>query len=106
MGIFNISAGAGVNSTTIGSVVTAKLVALRTALEAVNDLQGWASGVAVTDLEGIGFSDTDASALLSAIADAGALYSIYATGQPPDTYPQAASAYVYAASQRQVMGVS
>jgi len=106
MAIFNTGAGAGVNSTTIGAVVTAKLVALRAALEAVNDLQGWASGVSPADLEGIGFSAGDASTLLSAIADAGALYSIYSAGQPPGTYPQAASAYIYAASQRQVTGVS
>jgi hypothetical protein len=106
MSIFNTGAGAGINSTTLGSVVTSKLVALRNALETVNDLQGWASGVAQSDLEAIGFSATDAATLLSAIADGAALYSIYTTGQPPATYPQAASAYVYAASQRQVMGVA
>lgn len=81
-----------------------RLSALRQALEDVENLYGWSSGVSAADLEGIGFSPSDANSILSAIADANAVGQIYATGQPPSTYPQAASAYVYAASQRQVIG--
>jgi hypothetical protein len=84
--------------------VQSKLVQLRAALEAVNDLYGWASGVSSADLVGIGFSQADANALLSAIADARAEYLIRTTGLPPGTYPQPASAYVYGASQNQVIG--
>ena len=46
----------------------------------------------------------DAQSVLSALADANALRQIYETGLPPATYPQPPQAYVYAASQRQVIG--
>jgi len=81
-----------------------RLVALRSALESVADLYAWSAGVAPADLEGAGFNAADAATLQSAIADANALAQIYATGLPPSTYPQPSSAYVYAASQRQVIG--
>jgi len=84
--------------------VQTKLLQLRNALESAADLQAWASGIAATDLEALNFTASDAAALLSAIADAGALASIYNTGLPPGTYPQPASAYVYGASQRNVIG--
>lgn len=85
--------------------IQAKLLNLRNALSDVQDLYGWSSGIAATDLEtDLGFNAADANALLGAIADANAVAQVYSTGQPPSTYPQAASAYVYAASQRQVIG--
>jgi hypothetical protein len=99
--IFNASQ---FNSGVIAGNVQARLIALREALHAVADLYGWSSGVSAADLEAIGFSAADAGTLLSAISDANALAQIYATGQPPASYPQAAQAYVYAASQRQVTG--
>lgn len=101
MAMFN---GGGLTAAQVTSKVQNRLIALQQALEAVEDLYGWASGVASADLTAIGFATTDASALLSAIADANALARIYRTGQPPATYPQAASAYPYGASQHQVTG--
>lgn len=83
-----------------------KLKALRAAYDEILELYAWSSGVSVADLTAIGFTSADAATLLSAIADAHAEYMIRTTGQPPGTYPQAASAYVYAASQTQVIGPS
>jgi len=94
----NLSAGVIIGN------VQQRLIALRAALDAVADLHQWAAGIAAADLEAVGVSATDAPVILSAIADAAALESIYSTGLPPGTYPQPASAYVYAASQRQVIG--
>jgi hypothetical protein len=45
-----------------------------------------------------------AAAGLSAVADAHAEAILHSTGLPPDTYPQPASSYPYAASQSQVIG--
>lgn len=86
------------------TMIQGKLIQLRNSLDAVRDLYGWSSGVAASDLVTLGFSSTDAATLLAAIADANAVAQVYATGLPPSTYPQPASAYVYAATQRQVIG--
>lgn len=94
----------GISMVQVAQNTQARLIALRDALSAVQDLYGWLSGVSEGDLEALGFSAGDAGALQSAVADANAVADIYSTGQPPGTYPQAASAYVYAASQRQVIG--
>lgn len=94
----------GLTQAQVLASIQAKLLNLRNALADVQDLYGWSSGLAVSDLEGIGFDASDAQEILSAIADANALADIYTTGQPPASYPQAASAYVYATSQRQVIG--
>jgi len=51
-----------------------------------------------------GLSAADALTYLSAVADAAAVASIYSTGQPPGTYPQPASDYVYGATSAQVIG--
>lgn len=88
----------------VTQVVTQRLYALQQALDAVQDLHGWSSGVSESDLVAAGFTAADATAILSAVNDANALAQIYATGLPPSTYPQPAGAYVYAASQRQVIG--
>lgn len=101
MTIFN---SGQLNSGVIAGNVQRKLIVLRDALDDVQQLAGWASGVSGSDLQAIGFSASDATTLLSAIADANALAQIYETGLPPNTYPQPASAYVYAGSQRQVIG--
>lgn len=92
------------NTGVITGNVQQRLIALRNALQDVSALYDWSSGVAAADLVALGFSAADAATLQSAIADAHALALIYTTGQPPNTYPQAASAYVYASSQRQVIG--
>jgi len=86
------------------STVQAKLFQLRAALIDCNSEYAWASGVSTTDLVGIGFSSADAGTLLAAINDAHAVFMIYSTGLPPGTYPQPPSAYVYAASQAEVIG--
>lgn len=92
----------------IVGTIQGSLLNLRNSLEAVNDLYSWISGISASDLEAAPFNmdSADASALLSAVADAHALYLISTTGQPPSTYPQAASAYVYSASQTQIIGVA
>lgn len=92
------------NQNQILTNVQQRLVALRDALDAVQHLEGWAAGVAAADLQTLGFSAADAATLLSAVSDAAALASVYTTGQPPASYPQATSSYVYANSQRQVIG--
>ena len=83
-----------------------KLKQLRQALADIQELHDWSSAVSASDLQSIGAADaTQANALLSAIADAAALATINATGQAPSTYPQVSGTpYVFAASQRQVIG--
>jgi 5,10-methylenetetrahydrofolate reductase len=101
MAIFNAS-----NLTTgvVAGNVVKVLVDVRDALDAAANLYRWSSGVALADLVAVGFSSDDAQAILSAIADANAVNDFYLTGQPPPAYPQAASSYVYAASQARVTG--
>jgi len=82
----------------------AKLAALRNALDDVVNFYLWLTAYANSDLVAAGFSSADASALLAAFADGNALCQIYRTGLPPGTYPQPPSAYVYAASQRTIIG--
>jgi hypothetical protein len=86
--------------------VQAKLVNLHNALADVTSLYQWLSAYAVTDLETLGFAAADAQDVFNAVADASAVATMYNTGQPPSTYPQASSAYTYATSQRVVMGPS
>lgn len=81
-----------------------RLQQLRNALVSVEQFYQWLSAYSQSDLVSAGFSAADATDILNAFADANALYQIYTTGQPPGTYPQASSAYVYAASQRVVVG--
>lgn len=84
------------------------LVNHRQALQVLNDLYAWTSGITPADLTAapIGMPAADAQALLTAIADARAEYLIHTTGLPPGTYPQPGSAYVYAASQNALIGPS
>jgi hypothetical protein len=95
---------AGVTQAYVTNNAQAKLAALRRALNDLHDFQLWLSAYATADLVALGFTSADAQDIFNAIADANALYQIFATGQPPGTYPQAASAYVYSASQRIVTG--
>ena len=95
---------AGVTQAYVTNNAQAKLAALRRALHDVQDFYLWLSAYAATDLVALGFTAADAQSVFSAAADANALYQIYATGLPPGTYPQPGSAYVYATSQRIVVG--
>lgn len=94
----------GLSQAQILASIQGKLINLRNALDDVANLYDWSSGVSASDLEAIGFNDTDAATLLSAISDANALAQVYHTGEPPETYPQATSDYPYSASQLQVIG--
>jgi hypothetical protein len=84
--------------------VQTKLFQLRAALNDCNSEAAWAAGVSSADLVALGFTSADANTLLSAIADAHAVYMLYTTGLPPGSYPQPPSAYVYASSQSEVIG--
>jgi hypothetical protein len=97
----------GAGNISIGQLVqqaTSLLKSHRDILAAITNLHDWVSAQSTTDLEGLGISAADLGALLAAIADAAAEAQIHNTGLPPSTYPQPASAYVYAASQRQIVG--
>lgn len=97
---------AGITEAYIVNNAQAKLRALRQAIHDVQDLYSWVSGLAAADLEAapINMDAPSATALLSALADANAIGQIYLTGQAPGTYPQVTGPYVYAASQRVIMG--
>jgi hypothetical protein len=82
----------------------AKLAALRNALQEAEQYYQWLSGYAQADLTGIGMAAGDVSAIFTAFADANAMYQVYTTGQAPASYPQVTGPYVYAASQRIVIG--
>lgn len=94
----------GLTQAQLLSQVQQSLIALRNAINVVGNFESWASGISAADLTPLGFSTADANTLLSAIADAAAVAQLYKTGLPPSTYPQPASAYVYAASQTRVIG--
>lgn len=95
----------GLTQAQLLGLVQQPLQQLKTALEAVSDLGAWSAAISAADLETTyGFSAADAAALQSAIADAAALARFYDTGLPPASYPQPSSAYIYGASQRQVIG--
>lgn len=97
---------AGITEQYIVNNAQSKLAALRNALTQCEQFYQWLSAYAATDLEAapINMDAPSATALLSAFADANALYQIYTTGLPPGSYPQPASAYVYANSQRVIVG--
>ena len=97
---------AGITEQYIVNNAQAKLAALRDALIACDQFNQWLITNAQADLEAapISMDATSTAALFSAFADAHALYQIYTTGLPPGTYPQPASAYIYATSQRTVVG--
>lgn len=97
---------AGITEQYIVNNAQAKLRALRQAIHDVQDFYSWLSGLAAADIEAapISMDTPSAVALFSAMADANAIGQIYLTGLPPGTYPQPASAYIYASSQRVIMG--
>lgn len=85
-----------------------RLLALRTALEAVDDYNRWLSAQAQADLEAqpVGAPPADLAALLSAFADADVFVQLYDAGTIPSAYgyTDPASPYVFGASQRLVIG--
>jgi hypothetical protein len=92
------------NVSTIVNRAQQFMINLRDTFKSIADLQAWIAAQSDSDLEALGFSASDLGMLRSALADANALGLTYTTGLPPGTYPQPASAYVYAASQRLVIG--
>jgi hypothetical protein len=101
--VFN---GANQNANVIITQVQTALAQIRAAMNAAANLNGWASGIALTDLtaaspDGPGMADADAQALLSACADAYGLSLLYTTGTDPRNV---ATGYNYGASQRLVLG--
>jgi hypothetical protein len=97
---------AGITEQYIVNNAQSVLGQLRDALDRVNNFYLWLSAYAATDLEAapVSMDSVSTGNLLSAFADAHALYQIYNTGQAPASYPQVASPYVYGASQRIVVG--
>ena len=94
----------GITQAYVTNNAQSKLAALRNALDDAENFYLWLSAYSASDLETLGFSATDANDILSAATDANALVQLYRTGLPPGSYPQPGSAYVYAASQRIVIG--
>jgi hypothetical protein len=98
----------GMTQAQILASVQGKLNNLANALEDINKVYRWSSALLATDLEAapLSFSAADATAILTAINDAHALYVVYTTGQAPSTYPQVTGPYPFAASQAAVLGAS
>ena len=95
----------GVTAASINANAQSALLQLRAALARCSDMHSWLAAYSAADLVAAGVASTaDANDILAAFADADALNQLYKTGQPPGTYPQAASAYVYANSTRVVIG--
>jgi hypothetical protein len=86
----------GLTTSQVQSLIQQTLIQHRNALNNIISLYAWTSGLATADMQ--------AAAGLSAVADAHAEAILHSTGLPPDTYPQPASSYPYAASQSQVIG--
>jgi hypothetical protein len=97
---------AGITSAYVVNNAQSKLAALRDAITQCEQFYQWLIAYSATDLEAapINMDVPSANALFTAYADANALYQIYMTGQAPGTYPQVTGPYVYAASQRVIIG--
>lgn len=74
---------------------------LRTALEAAQDLYGWSSTIAPSDLVALGYVQADAQAILDAAADANSLAILYNGGVFD---PIGTGTYNFSASNRRVIG--
>lgn len=91
---------AGITQAYVNNNVQTKLLALRQALNNVNDLYLWLSAYAQSDLVTLGFTSADAQDILNAVADAHELYVLF-TGGGLGTYTLP---YNFSASQRIVVG--
>lgn len=99
---------AGTNGPQVIATAQNALTALRSALEDCDNIHKWLAAYAATDLEAapINLDAASASAILSAFADASALYQLYTTGalvSPPSGYTTPGT-YSFGASQRVVIG--
>ncbi len=93
----------GITVVSVMSSASARLQALRRALQDCQDMNEWLAGMAEADLTNIGFAAGDADTLKSAFADAGALWQLYDQGTLPGSYTLP---YTFGTSQRQVLGPS
>ena len=95
----------GVTAASINANAQSALLQLREALARCTAFRQWLAAYSASDLVTAGIASTaDANDILGAFADADALNQIYLTGLPPGSYPQPGSAYVYASSQRVIVG--
>lgn len=99
---------AGTNTSQVVSTAQSALSSLRNALENCHDLHQWLAAYSAADLEAapVSLDATSAAAILSAFADADALYQLYSTGaltSPPSGYVTPGT-YAFGASQRTVIG--
>jgi hypothetical protein len=97
MAIINASQ---LNSGVIMGNVTNVLKQLREAFNSIEDMHGWTSELTAADLETVGFSSTDANALLAAMNDAHAEHQ-FRIGSPMTGY---APNYPYAQTQEAFIG--
>lgn len=103
MGLVN---GGGTNPQQIIQMVQVGLIQYRSAMYVAEQLNGWASAVSISDLtaappDGPGMMQSDAQALLSAVADMWGHSQLYQTGTDPRDVP---ANYDYGQSQRLVIG--
>lgn len=95
----------GISQAQVVSIIQQRLLALRAALNAIEDLYRWTSGLSQEDMEAAtGLSATDASTYLAAVADANAEAQIHYTGQATTGYPQVTGPYPFVNTQAQVIG--
>ena len=93
----------GISQAAIVNNVLGALQAHRNALETLKEVHDWSSGVALADLEALGFSATDAQSVLNAIADGYNEYLIhYGQGAAQSTNVQ--NSYNFSASSSIIIG--
>jgi hypothetical protein len=99
---------AGTNTAQVVATAQNALTALRSALVECHNIRAWLAAYASADLVAapVSLDSASANAILSAFADADALYQLYMTGalaSPPSGYTTPGT-YVFGASQRVVIG--
>lgn len=92
---------AGISQAFVTNNAQSALSQLREALQRCTEIRQWLAAYSSSDLVALGFSSADASAILSAFADADGLNQVYLTGT--DSRDPGAG-YVYANSQRVIIG--
>lgn len=85
----------------VTNIVQQVLRDLRSALEAAQDMYGWSSTIAPSDLVALGFDQADAQEILNAAADANSLAILYNGGEFD---PFGTVTYNFSASNRRVIG--
>jgi hypothetical protein len=95
----------GLTTAQVQSLIQGTLAQHRAALQRVQALYAWTSGLQVADMAtAAGLSTADATTYLSAVADANAEANYHYSGAPGGAYPAPTSDYVYGATQAQVIG--